>query len=277
MLGGSNPEEVYLNIKSVLTHMLEHENIQLPMLPEVADEILRMVNHEEVDFNKITMLIKKDQFVSTRMIAVANSPLYASTYPVNKVEDVVRRLGLEEVKRIALSISLSAFNIERGRYSSLFRALWQHSIACGLSSQKIAQLIKYDDVAISYLAGLIHDIGRAFVLLVMFDIEKYIGEPGFFGPELLRTVSMELHEDFGGFVSRKWQLPENLHSVIINHHDEDNLRGKTLEQIVHAADLLSSLLGYGDEFDNDRTDLYEACGNLGISEEDPIKKEEYHI
>lgn len=83
-----------------------HENrLNLPTLPDVALRLKEALNHD-IGTTEAAQIIQMDAAIVTKLIQVANSPLYSPVTPIANCHDAVTRLGLSATKNLVLSISL---------------------------------------------------------------------------------------------------------------------------------------------------------------------------
>jgi putative nucleotidyltransferase with HDIG domain len=99
--------------------------------------------------------------------------------------------------------------------------LWIHSVACALGAKWIAKECRLPSkMNEAFFAGLLHDIGKAFLLIAVADLKKSgrLDEnvPQSFIDEVLDT----LHQSLGAQLLRSWNLPEVYCAVAEHHHDE---------------------------------------------------------
>jgi putative nucleotidyltransferase with HDIG domain len=99
--------------------------------------------------------------------------------------------------------------------------LWIHSVACALGAKWIAKECRLPSkMNEAFFAGLLHDIGKAFLLMAIADLKKsgQMDEnvPQSFIEEVLDT----LHQSLGAQLLKNWNLPEIYCTVAEHHHDE---------------------------------------------------------
>lgn len=97
----------------------------------------------------------------------------------------------------------------------------------------------------TFFAGLLHDIGKAFLLLAISDLKRngQIGEnvPSSFIEEALDT----LHAALGAQLLKTWNLPEIYCQVARHHHDEDMRDRDVILLMVSLANKVLAKAGIG--------------------------------
>jgi HD-like signal output (HDOD) protein len=99
--------------------------------------------------------------------------------------------------------------------------LWLHSHACALGCKAVAMSTGQLNLADqAYMAGLLHDIGKLYLLKAL---ERIInnGELAIvLEKELLQNIFSEMHVDFGCRLMDHWNLPGIYRTVVADHHAE---------------------------------------------------------
>ena len=141
---------------------LEQRLTELPVLPVVLLELLRLDPAADDHYEQVSRLIGSDPALATRVLRVANSAAYSRGRTLVHLEDAIARVG--SVPCANLVIAESAARVFAPRHAWQ-RGLWVHAIGVAVLAQSLAAsgLIRGADPSLCYLAGLLHDIGR-FVL-----------------------------------------------------------------------------------------------------------------
>jgi len=90
----------------------------LPVLPELADHVIRMALEDDISVARMSALIEKDQTLTARILSLANSSFYKRSRSVYTVRDAVVVIGFDAVRTMALGVSvLDMFPTVKGRTS----------------------------------------------------------------------------------------------------------------------------------------------------------------
>ena len=65
----------------------------VPVLPELADHVIRMALEDDVSVAKFAGLIEKDQALTARILSLANSTYYKRSRSIYTVRDAVVVIG----------------------------------------------------------------------------------------------------------------------------------------------------------------------------------------
>ncbi|MGR8930359.1 MAG: HDOD domain-containing protein [Gammaproteobacteria bacterium] len=133
--------------------------LRLPSLPNVAFK-LQQAMQQDIGINEAVEIIHIDPPIVTKLIQVANSPLYASAMPINNCHDAVNRIGLNATRNLVMGISLKQlFHSKDRELMKGMQHLWKNSLyvssLCFVLAQECSKINPED----ALLAGLICDIG----------------------------------------------------------------------------------------------------------------------
>lgn len=181
--------------------------LSLPPLPGVATEVLSSTSGDQADAKRLAELIQQDQSLASHVMRVVNSPLFRGSIEVVSLQQAIARLGMERVRDIAFTASVSAVLLAQSRYENLVRSAWKCSLTTGLWAKEVARSCR-KNVELAYLAGLFHNVGTP---LVVRFIESY--------EETISADRVEsLIEEFGMPAAQmllvEWKLPAALPLVL---------------------------------------------------------------
>jgi HD-like signal output (HDOD) protein len=229
----------------------------LPTLPVVMQKLSAAIRDPNSDARSIARLIEDDPAISSRILKVVNSSLYAGGTKIDSVQQAVSRLGMTATNNIALSTAiLSAFDGDRPQ--SFDRpAFWRHSICVG-----IAACVIYDHAAQNLkkrqsretlrLVGLLHDVGKLILDIYMYDdfraaLDMVAADPMPLFKAELETIGVD-HPTLGGWILGKWNMADELMLPTLWHHDPNSAPNDhwELTAIVHVANYVCNLQKIGD-------------------------------
>lgn len=193
----------------------------LPTIPTIVYDILHSLEDREVNINELVEMVFRDQVLTSRLIRMANSPLYCRQKEVTTIKQAIVTLGINRVR--ILVFSCSVINIY-SKKTWLFNPtkFWEHSFGCAVTSENLAVKIGYKDKEKAYLGGLVHDLGELAMSLhfpeefreVLKKVET--DRVGLCEAEL--DVFGVDHSQFGRWLAEKWNFPLYLSEVIGCHH-----------------------------------------------------------
>jgi HD-like signal output (HDOD) protein len=230
---------------------------ELPPLSSLARHLLATISApgEGPPLSEVANWIEKDTMTAGKVLALANSALYARSVPTLSVRAAVSRLGLIPLRNLVVHTSMSNLwsRLPTNTQWSATR-FNTHSIATGLFCELIASAIAPEQMEVAFLGGLFHDTGRLIIAMLLHDDTAAL--------ELLRekehdgleTLEMELvgftHSEGSALLARTWNLPASIETAIRFHEnpEADPTRGESkkvlLSEMVHAADWYVDCHGY---------------------------------
>lgn len=254
-------------------------NIQkMPVLPQVMAGILQLNEDNDVSFGDLEKLIQADMTVSTMILKVANSPLYARNGSIKSLKHAIALLGFKMVRSLVVLASTKSIFAE-GKYEKFRQFVWKHSIVTAILAKSVGQRVGVDrnTQEEAFVGGLLHDIGK--VILNAHDRKKFIEAINVSIEENIPFAYAERkifgidHQTAGKAAIAKWKLPSPFDAIAGAH---EHLSTKKLDTIADSkvflitayANHVSKLLGYGHKGDIYEEDVKFLETKLNISEED---------
>ena len=199
----------------------------LPPLAPVAQELLRELNREEIDINRLCRAIEQDPGLTARLIGVANSAYFSQREPIYDLATaIIRVLGLNLVKSLSLGIALSAPFDTRACPAFPLDRYWCLAMLTSNLASQLAPQVHLDDGASDYLflGGLLHNLGELVlahcfprqVCAVLQQAEEYPATP----LDILQRDGIGFSaREAGVILGHKWHLPARILHIIGHHHD----------------------------------------------------------
>lgn len=225
---------------------LNNGEINLPSFPNISYELEELVR-KDAGMDEITALLRKDMVISAKLISVANSPRYGGLRPSNTVEQAINVLGLNTSKEFVDIIANRALYMARNpKYQEILKDLWKHGVACAHASYLIAQLAKLSRPREVFFMGLMHDIGKLFLIQVISELQtrNVIDPPS--SKKSLDDFLEKYHGLFGRKLLEIWKLPSEIAVVAQFHEALEQATTVTRELLAVAlGNLLAKRAGYG--------------------------------
>lgn len=220
------------------------KEINLPALPQIILELLRVMNDPKSSATDLAKIIALDASLSSVILRMVNSAYYNFPFAIDTIARAVTLLGIQELTALAFSTSfLKMFKRSSSAFINL-EQFWKHSIACGIVTRGLATRCKKQNPERHFLAGLLHDIGRlalysnipesaekALALVFQKDLQLAEAEQTVFGFD---------HARFGGALMNKWSFPSTLVAAVLSHHVPDMNEGFDEPITVHLADIIAN-------------------------------------
>jgi len=228
------------NIKSYVQKI---EN--LPTLPLTAQKIMNLNNDSSLSIEKLTNIVERDPAIAAKILSFANSAFFGFRYQTTDLDNAIMRIGFNNVKSIAVGISVLSF-LDDSKKISDYTRLFNHSIAVSLAARFISDHIKagLEDILIE---GLLHDLGYLILNRYFPDSYQNIRDSFNNGGSLLdaeQNILNSTHAEVGYWLAIQWNLPESILNTILYHHTP--YLGKNAKQLalIHIADYVVAKNNY---------------------------------
>ncbi len=218
---------------------------KLPTVPLIAREILGLVDDSKISVSRLEEIVQKDPSIAAKILSVANSSFFGFKIPTATVSNAIIRIGFNNVKNIAIGISMMTV-LDNGEIENrkFYNKVFEHSAIVGIISRFISENIKLSISEEILFCGLLHDIGFLVMcryfndscekVLTAFDNEE----------SLLETEKKVLgfgHVDIGAWLGEQWHLPGSVMDAILYHHDPSAAKNNpTHAAVVHLADHITT-------------------------------------
>lgn len=200
---------------------LDDADIELPVLPGVAAEVLSLAGDDAASVGRLAQLIKQDQSLASHVLRIANSPAYRGAHEIVALQQAITRLGMGRVAEIALAIALSGIAIDPGPYSAVADEAWSLGLSTGLWGKEVARLARAN-VEVAYLCGLLHNVGSPLALARLLSNMKTADTSAAAGltESMVVDILAVTTAPAGEVLAGHWALPQPVQYVIEHLNDE---------------------------------------------------------
>jgi HD-like signal output (HDOD) protein len=255
-----------------LAEDLNSRNINLPSFPDVVINIRTALEDPKCTSERLADVVRTDPVLVARLLMAANSAYHnRAGIEIVDLNLAISRLGFEVVRNTAITLAVEQiFNAsEHEDLRDAIKGIWTDSVSLASMSFVIATKSKSVNPDNAFLSGLLHGIGKLYILTKARDFPGLLGNP-----DSLASVLEDWTPSVGRSIVESWGFsPEIAESLEIedNLHPEDGSPA-TVVDVVHAAKILL-------EDDEDTSIPDEAtAGKLAISEETlPSIREAYQL
>lgn len=219
-------------------------DVGLPPLPDLVAKLQELLRRDDgADPAFVAKLVRNEPAIAASVLRMANSAAFGGLREIYELDRAIMRLGLRQVTSIVTTV------VQRGYFHThdenrigLLRALWDHSVATAIASQRLT-LAAGEDAEEAYLAGLLHDTGKLLVLRGVDHVERY-GDAGAVTPAVVEELMEVLHPELGFEVLTSWRIPERICRVAGLHHHDDVPAEESLVLRVQAANAIAKKTGF---------------------------------
>ena len=225
----------------------------LPTLPEFHRRVVDELQNPDPSLHKVGEIVAKDVAMTTKLIQVANSPLFGRRWPATSATQAVIALGSDMTRTIILAGSL--FSRLSPRTAARFRLteLWTHCRRVADLAKRVAESWSVapkvsQDAA---TAGFLHEVGR----LVFADRmpDRYSMVINRSAAEHIRVEDAETaefgvtHAEVGAYLLALWGIPDTVIEAVAWQHEPAKCPqfGPGAVAAVHVADALTEAIDQG--------------------------------
>ncbi|MEC4672990.1 MAG: GGDEF domain-containing protein [Nitrospirota bacterium] len=223
----------------------------LPSPPTYALQVIELANDPEVDIDQAVKVFSLDPAIVSKILRIANSPLYATQQKVENLQFAILLLGLNATTSLALSFSLVTGLREKEGGATLNHPLyWKRMGLAAAASRVLGQYCELRALEELFIASLLQDIGMLALDQVCPDL---YADPDLNQHSHGQVVSHEhkrlgvSHATVGGWLLAKWNLPERLQVAVAYSEDplqlaSDDERGRFVRCVAGSGALANLLL-----------------------------------
>ncbi len=231
----------------------------LPPLPTTTGRLIQAIQDPDASASEITRIVGEDPALSMKVLRIANSPFFGFPRQITEVQRAVVLLGLNTVKGLVLSLSLTKiFPAERTHPFFEMEGFWKHSMGCAHAARILATRKGFESPDAAFTAGLLHDVGK--LVLLTRCPEDFLQAVQVAHDQQVSLREAEearlgiTHDQVGAMLAERWGLPEILAEAMACHHCSPGRPGR---------DDLPGIVGLGDRLVHDLT--IGSSGSFGPS------------
>jgi len=208
---------------------------KLPVLPQVATEVMTLSRDPNVPVDKIVKLLDSEAALTARLLATANSPMLRGRTEMRSGREAVVRLGLRTVCDLVMQAVAMSKVFEVPLFKPRMVDLKIHATCVAFACRSLEAASPRKDQW-AFLAGLLHDLGKATLLAVLSQHKGIEAVPAALVDEVLALR----HAAVGAVVVERMKLSDRLSAAIAQHHSADAADpNDVLPRIVAAGGLLT--------------------------------------
>ncbi len=161
------------------TIKLEHSIAEeIPRLPEIVPKLIHLLRTDDFAWKDVADLIATDPVILVGIIKLANSSMYNLQIKDDKLDIILARLGLQEVREVIMKVALKPIMLVEGGHflNHSSEKIWDYSVKSAVACRILAKKYK-QEVFEAYLAGLLSNIGMTIVIKKMNEIKEFKTAP----------------------------------------------------------------------------------------------------
>ncbi len=222
----------------------------LPAMSTIMLEVSKLLDDPSTGTARLSKMIGRDQGLATKILSIANSPLYGLPRKVSTIDFAILIIGYQDIKNIVIALSMIESFKNKTDKNLNQKDFWLHSVMCGNGAKRVAEDLGLKFSGEAFVGGLLHDLGIPVIHKYFHssfeEIVRKVNEDHYSNLDAEIETLGYTHQDIAGFLSKKWNLPVQLNETIMFHHTP--LEGPSniqLTSLVHFADYMTQYLEVG--------------------------------
>ena len=229
--------ENYDFVRGLFVGQMARGELDLPVLPEVAARVVALAGSPDTDAADLARIITGDQALAAHVMRVAKSAIYQPRRPIESLQHAISWLGMAEVSDIAFTVAVQGKLLNVPGQKARAQRMWKQAVGTAQWSRLVADTAGCQGEP-SYLAGLLHEIGKPASLQAVAELSRRAAAP--LSDEEIESLVAEFHTAVGTRLAATWKLPDAVASVIAGWQSwSDALDRKDSCAIVYLAHHLS--------------------------------------
>lgn len=246
-----------------LADELNAGELDLPSFPDVAMRVRKVIEDDNCTLDKIVRVVGSEPALAAKLMQMSNSALMRrGDDEVTDLRTAINRLGHKNVRSAAISIAMKQLlsDAQTAELKPYLATLWTHSVQvsaiCYALAKKVA-IGKTPDEAL--LAGLLHDIGKLYILTRSRQFPELFAEQA-----SLNQILEDWHPAIGKTIIEHWQLGDDLAFAIENHEDLDYVPSRRTADLTDLLIVGNYLANADTTTDDDEVALPSAFDRLEV-------------
>ncbi len=231
-----------------------------PGMPDTSAKLLKMLKDSETSAAEIEDVLRYDPGLTANILKLTNSAYFGIPSKVSSVKQAVVLLGWKRLLQLVMTMCMSTVMKKPiPGYDLPHGELWRHSVAVSVAAELVVKELKIPNVDEVFTAALLHDVGKLvmgeFVRDDLQQIEEMVAKGIAFEVAEFIVLGTD-HAHIGARILEKWAFPEDLINAVGRHHDPETCENHcTFSDIVHIANILGMMIGYGGDGNGVETGL----------------------
>lgn len=192
-------------------------------LPDICVRIRSMLDDGQSDLDDIGKLISLDPSLSSKLLKLANSPLFRFESQIDSLPKAINIIGGEALYNLVMAeTASSAFEHFSSDVIDLKR-FWLQSIYAALVAKHIAKIVRVRGSERFFLLGLLHNLGELLVAVQAPELAiKCCQYNKQISPwKLQQQVLGFNYANCSAKLLEFWHLPSQLHIPVMDLHNEN--------------------------------------------------------
>lgn len=221
-----------------LAEDLNSRDIQLPSFPDVVINIRTALEDPSCSSEHLAEVVKTDPVLVARLLMSANSAFHnRAGIEIIDLNLAISRLGFEVVRNTAITLAVEQIFAasEHKELKSAVKQIWISSLSLASMSFVIARNEGNLNPDNAFLCGLLHEIGKLYILTKARDYPALMGDA-----DSLNTVLDQWYASIGKSIIEAWGFSADIADSVETEENlsDDRNAAATLVDVVYLAKLV---------------------------------------
>lgn len=206
-------------------------------LPDICIRIRKMLDDDNSAIEDIGDVVSLDPSLTSKLLKLANSPLFRFRSQVDSIAKAVNVIGGEALYNLVMAETASSAFEHFANDGIDLKRFWLQSVYCGLVAKHLAKLSRVRGSERFFLLGLLHNLGELVVASQSPELAEQCGQvSASLSPwKRQKQVLGFTYAQCSAEILRLWQLPMQIFSPVDAIHDENKALANREVAIVFTA------------------------------------------
>lgn len=250
---------------SELAQEVSKGRVELPSFPDVAVRVRKVLADEHVSNEQIARVVGSEAGLAARVFTLANSAaLNRSGKSVMELKTAINRIGHNNVRTAAVSFAIAQLRRagELRHIAKELEQLWNEATLVAALSYAVASRVPGVNADESMLAGLLHNVGKIYILARANRHEALFKDPAALG-----QVLRDWHANIGKAIVENWGFPSHISDAVGEHENIDRQVDHTdVTDVLTVAVMMSGFMGHETDLELNMQGV-KAFWRLGLDNE----------
>lgn len=249
-------------VRSLAAELSQGE-LNLPSFPDVAERVRDVLADPGAGAAQIAKIVGSDAALAARVLRIANSAVFnPSGTALTGLQAAIGRLGNEVVRCAAVAFAVQQMKnaLKQPELRPQLQELWRKSTLVAALANVLARATQGTSPDEATVAGLLHNIGRLYIVARACDHAKAFQETGTWD-----QVLHDWHPQIGRSILEHWKFPTAVRTAVGEQNTWERTRGPAsgLPDVLVCATSLVPCVYYRDLLE-ETVPAVSAFGRLGL-------------
>jgi HD-like signal output (HDOD) protein len=248
-----------------LAQEVSQGRVELPSFPDCAVRVRKVLADEDVSNEHIARVVSSDAGLAARVFTLANSAaMNRGGRTITDLKSAVNRIGHNNVRTAAVSFAIAQLRraAELKHIAKELEAMWHEATMVAALSYAVASRARGINADESMLAGLLHNVGKIYILARANRHATLFQEP-----TVLGQIIRDWHSNVGKAIVDNWGFPEHISEAVGEHENIDRQVGQPdVTDVLTVAVMMSGFVGHETDLELNMQGV-KAFWRLGLDNE----------